>query len=214
MKPNSSESQDFRNQYRDGFSSQQSESVQGAPLDRDTITYLWTLMGRLYGHRWSSAYSEDVDPGNVWAAALRGISRDQIRAGFSRLVSGNHAWPPTAIEFRSICEQYDGAPTVQSSKQEFMRLVGLAADKRRWSNHHPALYWIFQQIGGWEIGRMSSDAIERRFKDMWPVAMERHKAGQLAEPPEHQLEAKPREITQEDRAHGQSVLAGLKEMFK
>lgn len=72
-------------------------------LPRDLIENLWLLMARLYGHKWTSNFGDQVDPGNVWAACLRGISADQIRFGMSELVRLECEWPPSGPEFRGMC---------------------------------------------------------------------------------------------------------------
>lgn len=72
-------------------------------LPRPIIENLWLLMARLYGHKWTSQFGDQVDPGNVWAACLRGISSDQIKSGMGELVRLQHEWPPSAPEFRGMC---------------------------------------------------------------------------------------------------------------
>ena len=85
-------------------------------LPRETTLALWTMMGRLYGHRWSSAYGEEVDPGNVWAAVLHGITEQQVRYGLRQCVEQGLDWPPTAPEFRQLC--LGGRPSWERAQVE------------------------------------------------------------------------------------------------
>jgi hypothetical protein len=73
-------------------------------LDRSLVRTVWHLMGSLFGHRWVSAYGADVDPDNVWAASLAGIDEQQVRSGMRALVEKGYDWPPSAPEFRKLCE--------------------------------------------------------------------------------------------------------------
>lgn len=57
----------------------------------------------MYGHRWSSAYGDEIDPGNVWAAVIDGLDEMQIRHGMRELVRQGYDWPPSAPEFRKLC---------------------------------------------------------------------------------------------------------------
>ena len=74
-----------------------------ALLERALVLDLWDLMGQMYGHRWTSNFGDQVDPQNVWAACLRGITRDQIRRGLNRCAVLCLEWPPSAPEFRKLC---------------------------------------------------------------------------------------------------------------
>lgn len=70
---------------------------------RTLMTHLWELMARMYGHKWSSAFGDEIDPGNVWAAVIDGLDEMQIRHGMRELVRQGYDWPPSAPEFRKLC---------------------------------------------------------------------------------------------------------------
>jgi len=72
-------------------------------LPRSLVVRLWTLMTEMYGHRWTSAFGDEIDPHNVWGAALRGLDETQIRHGLGQCVATGLDWPPSAPEFRSLC---------------------------------------------------------------------------------------------------------------
>lgn len=81
-------------------------------------------MGSLYGHRWASSYgTHDAD--DTWLHALRGLTAEQLADGLRSCVerakerrrASGEDWPPTAGEFRAMCEE----PVVAS---------GMARDRR------------------------------------------------------------------------------------
>lgn len=78
-------------------------------LPRDEIQEVWRLMTHLYGHKWTSSHGDQVDPGNVWAACLRGVSTEQVRRGLNQCVVRGLEWPPSAPEFRKLCTGEDAA---------------------------------------------------------------------------------------------------------
>lgn len=81
-------------------------------------------MAALYGHRWTSNYGTR-DDGDTWLHALRGVTPGQLADGIRSCVNraaerrrvGDEDWPPTAGEFRAMCEE----PVVAS---------GMARDRR------------------------------------------------------------------------------------
>lgn len=81
------------------------ESVRNSQLlPRPQVIDLWELMGRMYGHKWTSNFGDQIDPGNVWARSLTGITPEQLRAGIGQLVKLGMDWPPSAPQFRNLCE--------------------------------------------------------------------------------------------------------------
>jgi len=76
-------------------------------LPRETIQTLWLTMTRVYGHKWTSQFGDQVDPGNVWAACLKGLSNEQVKHGLNCLVLNGQEWPPSAPEFRKLCTGAD-----------------------------------------------------------------------------------------------------------
>lgn len=70
---------------------------------RTLMTHLWELMARMYGHKWSSAFGDEIDPGNVWATVLHDCDIEKIRHGFRKCMEQGLEWPPSAPEFRRLC---------------------------------------------------------------------------------------------------------------
>lgn len=86
-------------------------SAMGSP-SRRAIAELWARMGSLYGHRWASSYGTS-DADDTWLHALRGVTPQQMAAGLRAAISrskdrrrsNEEDWPPTAGEFRAMCEE-------------------------------------------------------------------------------------------------------------
>lgn len=76
-------------------------------LSREMIQEVWLLMTRLFGHKWTSQFGDQIDPGNVWAASLKGLSKEQVKHGLNCLVLQGAEWPPSAPEFRKLCTGQD-----------------------------------------------------------------------------------------------------------
>ena len=76
-------------------------------LEREIIQEVWLLMTRLYGHKWTAQFGDQVDPGNAWAASLKGVSKEQVKHGLNCLVLNGAEWPPSAPEFRKLCTGAD-----------------------------------------------------------------------------------------------------------
>lgn len=64
-------------------------------------------MASMYGHRWTSAFGDEVDPDRVWQSTLKEITVDQIKHGMNRVAQSGSAWPPSAPEFRDMCTDAD-----------------------------------------------------------------------------------------------------------
>jgi hypothetical protein len=76
-----------------------------SPTER--LSEVWVLalfkkLQALYLHKWTSAL-EGIEKTAMteWAQALGGLSGEQIKTGLANL---NSEWPPSAIDFRKLCE--------------------------------------------------------------------------------------------------------------
>jgi len=178
--------------------------------------HLWQTMTRIYGHKWTSSFGDEIDPGRVWAAALRGVTLPMIKAGLSAMVEAKMEWPPSAIEFLKLCESgtdESGLPAIGTAQSMFLNAIAMPSDKRNWSSMHPALYWCYQQIGSYECKSLTAGELSIRFRQAWPQAVEKAKAGELVAPPELQLEHKPFEKTPVNREAARAAMASIRSML-
>jgi len=107
-------------------------------------------MTEMYGHRWTASFGVSADQGHAWAAALGGLSGQQIAVGLSALVAGDEKWPPSAPEFRALCENRNpeafGLPTEDQAFREACRNAHPAmAGAGKWS--HAAVYHAAAEAG-------------------------------------------------------------------
>lgn len=64
---------------------------------------LWSRMGKIYGHRWTSAFGTADDDG-TWLAGLGDLTPALLRDGLRRCIHDRRdSWPPTLPEFRNLC---------------------------------------------------------------------------------------------------------------
>ena len=102
-------------QVNELITQQQAGSGQTSPesehrrIERHKVQTLWGLMSSMFGHKWTSAFGDEVDPDRVWQACLSDVSPDQIRHGMNKLAKSGRDWPPAAPEFRAICLDLDGS---------------------------------------------------------------------------------------------------------
>lgn len=113
------------------------EKTSRKPISPDTasttsfVSEVFARMARTYGYRFTRQYGSEDD--GTWAAHLEGLSSYEIAEGFKRLSeretltgcpSQAIGWPPSAPEFRKLCE------TEAQPKQAY-RLVDEAAMRKR-----------------------------------------------------------------------------------
>lgn len=83
---------------------------------------LWMRMASRYGHAWVSQYGPLPD-GIVaaeWRDTLKGITNEQLRAGFTEDAIRASDWPPTSTRFRAMCL---GIPSIAEVRIDIDRLV-------------------------------------------------------------------------------------------
>jgi len=118
----------------------ESEQTRSANLkksdDRKKSIMLWQLMSSMFGHKWTSAYGDDVDPDRVWQACLADVSPEQIRHGMSKLGRSGRDWPPAVPEFRNICLNLEDASETDWEHRRVeaadrARMVALRLERKR-----------------------------------------------------------------------------------
>jgi len=69
------------------------------------MAVIWLIFARMFGNKWTITYGEDIDPDNVWANLLAGLSQEQINKGFKRVEDSGKEWPPSGPEFKKMCTE-------------------------------------------------------------------------------------------------------------
>ena len=118
-------------------------------LQQRVIARLWQKMAEIYGHRWTSAYGESASPNGAlssaaqtWAEGLEGLSLDELRHGFERIIELAYPWPPPLTEFRQLCRRasapyHAAAPALPAStvsREEALAHVSQAKQRLRNGN--------------------------------------------------------------------------------
>jgi hypothetical protein len=136
---------------------------------------LWAWMTRFYGHKWTSTQGTSdqmfdekgkEQPGSgAWGKALSGLSPKQLGAGLEACRLRDDPWPPSAPEFRAMCEAGRsslGIPDVASAWRE---AVEASSDVINWKFSHP----IVQECGkltDWysiRTGTPKAETVQNRF---------------------------------------------------
>lgn len=83
-------------------------------------------MVETYGHRWTSNFGESPKPDHAWAKHLTGLNGKHIANGLAqldKLVSDpkSDGWPPSALQFRSLCMEVPGLPTEAEAWEQALR---------------------------------------------------------------------------------------------
>lgn len=93
-------------------------------------------MASLFGHKWTSAYGDEVDVDGMWSRALAGLTEDDLKNGFNRLALEGSDWPPSAPEFRGLCLNMDR--NHESDREHRAR----AAAHAKWLDENPQVLRI------------------------------------------------------------------------
>ncbi len=73
-------------------------------LSRELTEMVWSWMASSFGHKWVSSFGAEVDPDEIWRATLAGLDFDALKNGMRRLAESGSEWPPSAPEFRAMCQ--------------------------------------------------------------------------------------------------------------
>ncbi|WP_405120793.1 replication protein P [Pseudomonas leptonychotis] len=150
------------------------QPVKPAKLRQGLLDNLWLKMTELYGHRWTGSFGVSADQSHAWAAALGGLTGPQIAVGLASLVASDEKWPPSAPEFRALCENRDpacfGLPCEALAYQEACRRAHPAggAVEAPWS--HPAVCHAALETGFSHLATLKEDASRKLFARNYQAA--------------------------------------------
>lgn len=167
----------------------------------------------MYGHRWVSSFGDEIDPGHIWAAVLRGLTKDDVSRGFNKIVELRLEWPPSAPEFLKMCDSNDYVSQA-SALSSFLKVVSNGVDRTDWSKVHPAIYWCYREIGSWDCRNMTAIKLEARFKELWPDAMSKYNNRELQVKESAMIEKSNDEVQQLTPEQEDEKIAKLKELFQ
>jgi hypothetical protein len=183
------------------------------------IQQLWIKLTQMYGHRWTSAYG-DHDVEGIWLRVLQDLNPRQLAAGLDALVRNGEAWPPTAPEFRALCESASlRAYGLPEPDQAFNEVVHNAhrPTEAKWS--HPAVYIAGRETGWFDIRHAyPGDKWDERFYRAYQILCRRVMAGEEVDAEIaaslEDTRGQNRPLTEQDRQAGSAALQALKEAVR
>ena len=136
-------------------------------------------MTSMYGHKWTSVHGLD-DGNGVWSKALGGITGAQIAKGMQECLEQKLEWPPSAPQFRAMCEAAPadyGLPTEDQAYKEACRnshpnMAGVA----KWS--HDAVYHAATETGFYNLNTLKMSESQKLFARNYAIAVRMVMAGE------------------------------------
>lgn len=126
----------------------------------------------MYGHKWTSVHGlEDAD--GVWGKALTGVDGAQIAKGMQACLEQKLEWPPSAPQFRGMCEASPadyGLPTEDHAYKEACRNAHPAMkDCAKWT--HDAVYHAACETGFYNLNKLSMSDSRKLFSRNYAISM-------------------------------------------
>ena len=128
------------------------EKPQTEKLSQPLMDKLALKMSEIYGHRWTSSFGVLFNQDHAWASALSGITGQQLATGLMAVIASGEKWPPSAPEFRALCEARPTAESLGMPKLE-------KAFAEACQNSHPAA----QNVAAWSHQCVYHAAVETGF---------------------------------------------------
>ncbi|WP_422465892.1 replication protein P [Endozoicomonas sp. ALC013] len=145
---------------------------------------LFSTMTGLFGQKWTSAYGL-ADRNGEWLKTLNGLHPAQLEIGLNRVRLAGSEWPPTAPEFRKLCQPMPeelGLPTLAKAWREANEHASQPAH-HGWS--HRAVYLAGRASGWYELRNAGTAEecreVKRRFDAAYQALVNRECQGQPLE---------------------------------
>lgn len=153
-------------------------------LRQGLLDNLWLKMTEMYGRRWTGSFGVSADQSHAWAATLGGLTKEQMGIGLTALALTRdpqlRKWPPSAPEFRALCEngapEDNGLPSPGQAYREAVRNAHPAmAGRAEWSCD--AVYHAVKETGFYELNNLQAEASRRLFERNYALAVRDFLAG-------------------------------------
>lgn len=182
-------------------------------LSKSDIAGLWSVMAQMYGHKWVSSYGETPDPHGVWLATLRGISKQGMRMGLSRLSRERREWPPSAPEFAGMCQpgpEDFGLPDLETVTDRIISTV-LSDSSVKVHLMSKPVYAVWRQIHDTYSFRLSDEStMRKKVKQAYQAVLNNLIAGkELPEVPLPLEKPQRKSLPPEQAAHRMDALKNL-----
>lgn len=125
---------------------------------------LWILMTEMYGHKWTSVHGES-DGSGTWSKVLGGMSGQQIASGMQALAMSDDPWPPSAPEFRALCEAGKSSLGIPDVAEAWREAVEASTDPATWKFSHPIVQESARLTDWYSIrtGTPKAETVQNRF---------------------------------------------------
>lgn len=133
------------------------------------------LFGRLaakYGHKWNSAFPNDdalAVAKYEWRKELARVNPQMIDVAMTRLSKSFPSWPPTPMEFASLCQidaEAMGLPSAETAWVIVCNATRHAGMKQRWN--HPVIFHAARD-GRLDLYNMRMESTEKAMTVWGPV---------------------------------------------
>lgn len=178
---------------------------------------LWQRMGEAFGAAWVNQYGRVGESAfQTWVIALRDLTPQQIKYGFTKVMKRKDRYPPSMNEFRALCmpsaEDF-GLPDLRAAYTEACRKSS-SPSRFPWS--HPAVYLAGSSTGWFELRNFAESKTWPLFQRNYEIAVRRVMNGEdlssvipKALPPESQV---PKRTVSKAEGHRrmQELIASVK----
>ena len=175
------------------------------------------MMTSLYSYRWTSTHGlsdrkldTDGKPtadSGIWGKVLAGLNGKSLAKGVSgcvergkqNLARGQEDWPPTAPEFRAMCEWSPSDLGVPGMRAAFSECVGASSDPAAHAWSHELVRLAGKATGWWEIRNNvpNEAALRKRFEVGYGQLIQKLQRGDPLEEPAKLLEHEGETLTVE-----------------
>lgn len=147
-------------------------------LSQTLLDKLWLKMAELYGQLWTGSFGVSADQSHAWAAALGGLTGQQIAAGLTTLAMTDDPqlkrYPPSAATFRSLCENRNpeafGLPSEDKAFSEACRRAHPAGPALEDAWSHPAVCHAALETGFHNLVTLKAEASRKLFARNYQAA--------------------------------------------
>ncbi|WP_286237961.1 replication protein P [Neptuniibacter halophilus] len=176
-------------------------------------------MSEIYGAQFANQYGEvGGEAFQTWGLGLRGMTAEQIKHGFTKLLERERTFVPNLNEFRKLCQvspEELGMPDLEAAYQEAASKCR-SPSKKPWS--HPGVYHAGKAVGWFELGSNTREKTFPAFKTAYNDICDRITKGEQLELPDRldrtkleQHQHGDRVATEENKAAARKALAEMKE---
>lgn len=154
-------------------------TAQTGESDRILINKLFKCMAAIKP-AWKQAFDNTEranDAKREWLTAFQqnNINTiEQLEKGLAEARRDPSPFLPSIGQFIVWCKDEESDASLE---MRFMNICALPTHRRNWSLLPPVLYWIYREIGAFQVNRSTQDKLERKFKTLLKQAKKLEREG-------------------------------------